>query len=67
MANRVFTKFHVDIGIGDAIISEPEWKKGEDILRFAGINPPRVAMLPIEQHFAEKIHAFSYPREERPF
>ncbi len=67
VANRIFTKFHVDIGIGDAIISKEEWKTGEDLLNFAGIDPVRVAMLPIEQHFAEKIHAFSYPRDKRPF
>jgi len=36
-------------------------------LGFAGIDPVRVAMLPVEQHFAEKIHAYSYPREKRPF
>src|SRR3989338_3345205 len=67
VANRVFTKFHIDVGIGDAIISEAEWKKGEDVLQFAGIEPAYVAMLPIEQHFAEKIHAYSYPRDKRPF
>ncbi|MCK5214303.1 MAG: nucleotidyl transferase AbiEii/AbiGii toxin family protein [Candidatus Omnitrophica bacterium] len=67
VANRVFSKFHVDIGIGDAVISEAEWKTGDDILGFAGIKPACVAMLPIEQHFAEKIHAYSYPREKRPF
>ncbi|MFZ3385573.1 MAG: nucleotidyl transferase AbiEii/AbiGii toxin family protein [Candidatus Hydromicrobium sp.] len=67
VANRVFTKFHIDIGIGDAVISEAEWKKGDDILGFAGIKPICVAMLPVEQHFAEKIHAYSYPREKRPF
>lgn len=67
VANRVFTKFHIDIGIGDAVISEAEWKTGEDILRFAGIKPVCVAMLPVEQHFAEKIHAYSYPRDKRPF
>ena len=26
-----------------------------------------MAVLPVEQHFAEKIHAYSYPREKRPF
>jgi predicted nucleotidyltransferase component of viral defense system len=67
VANRVFTKFHIDVGIGDAVISEPEWKKGEDALQFAGIEPAYAAMLPIEQHFAEKIHAYSYPRDKRPF
>ena len=67
VANRTFTKFHIDVGIGDAVISEAEWKTGDDILGFAGIKPAYVAMLPIEQHFAEKIHAYSYPREQRPF
>lgn len=67
VANRVFTKFHIDIGIGDAVIPEAEWKKGDDILGFAGIKPICVAMLPVEQHFAEKIHAYSYPRGKRPF
>jgi hypothetical protein len=62
VAHRVFTKFHIDVGIGDAVISEAEWKKGDDILRFAEIGPACVAMLPIEQHFAEKIHAYSYSR-----
>lgn len=67
VANRVFTKFHIDIGIGDAVISKAEWKTGDDILGFAGIKPVCVAMLPVEQHFAEKIHAYSYPRDKRPF
>lgn len=67
VANRIFTKFHIDIGIGDAIVSKEEWKTGDDLLSFAGIGPVRVAMLPIEQHFAEKIHAYSFPRDKRPF
>lgn len=67
VAHRVFTKFHIDVGIGDAVISEAEWQKGDDILQFADIKPVFVAMLPIEQHFAEKIHAYSYPRDKRPF
>jgi len=67
VANRVFTKFHIDIAIGDAVISEAEWKKGDNILGFAGIDPICVAMLPVEQHFAEKIHAYSYPCEKRHF
>jgi hypothetical protein len=67
VANRIFTKFHIDIGIGDAIVSKEEWKTGDDLLSFAGIDPVRVAMLPIEQHFAEKMHAYSFPRDKRPF
>ncbi|HCJ12345.1 MAG: hypothetical protein A2Y14_05240 [Verrucomicrobia bacterium GWF2_51_19] len=67
VANRVFTKFHIDVGLGDAVISEVEWKQGEASLQFAGIEPAFAAILPLEQHFAEKIHAFSYPRDKRPF
>jgi len=57
----------IDIAIDDAVISEAEWKKGDNILGFTGIDPICVAMLPVEQHFAEKIHAYSYPREKRHF
>ncbi|MBI2118375.1 MAG: nucleotidyl transferase AbiEii/AbiGii toxin family protein [Elusimicrobia bacterium] len=59
---RTFSKFHVDIGIGDALISNPEWKEGNKILDFAGIPPARIALLPIEQQFAEKLHAYTLPR-----
>lgn len=64
--NRTFSKFHLDIGIGDAVVSAPEWRKGQDFFNFAGIPPPNVALLPLAQHFAEKIHAYSIPRLERP-
>ena len=30
------------------------------------IPPPKVALLPKEQHFAEKIHVYSLPRTTRP-
>ena len=64
--NRTFSKFHLDVGIGDAVVSTPEWRKGQDFFGFAGISPPNVALLPLDQHFAEKIHAYSLPRAERP-
>ena len=63
--NRVFSKFRLDIGIGDAVISVPEWRKGQDFFSFAGISPPNVALLPLDQQFAEKIHAYTLPRTDR--
>lgn len=63
--NRPFAKFHVDVGLGDAVIAAPEWVSGRDLLAFAAIPPARVAMLPREQQFAEKIHAYTLPRGER--
>ncbi|MBI3611507.1 MAG: nucleotidyl transferase AbiEii/AbiGii toxin family protein [Nitrospirae bacterium] len=61
--NRTFARFTLDAGIGDAIISEPEWVTGHELLSFAGISPARIAVLPLEQQFAEKIHAYTLPRE----
>jgi hypothetical protein len=67
VAGRIFTQFHIDVGIGDAVVSDAEWQMGDDVLRFAGIEPAYVALLPTEQHFAEKLHAYSFPRDKRPF
>ena len=63
--SRTFATFHLDVGIGDAIVAEPEWLTGSDLLGFAGIPPARVAALAREQQFAEKIHAYTLPRGER--
>lgn len=61
--NRKFSEFHLDVGVGDAIISDPEWQKGPEFLSFAGVEPVMVAMLPRDQQFAEKIHSYTYPRD----
>lgn len=62
--NRPFVRwFNLDVGIGDAILAEPEWITGHELLSFAGISPARVAVLPLDQQFAEKIHAYTLPRE----
>ncbi len=64
--NRIFSKFHLDVSVGDAVVSMPEWRKGQDFFGFAGISAPNVALLPLDQQFAEKIHAYSLPRTSRP-
>jgi len=63
LAGRVFTKFHLDIGLGDAIVPPTEVVRGRDWLEFAGI--PLVPCIAIsrEQQFAEKLHAYTRPRE----
>ena len=61
--NRTFARFTLDAGIGDAVITEPEWITGHELLSFAGISPARIAVLPLEQQFAEKIHAYTLPRD----
>ena len=63
--NRTFVSFHLDVGVGDAIATPPEWLTGQDLLGFASIAPARAAALSREQQFAEKIHAYTLPRGER--
>lgn len=64
LAGRKFTTFHVDVAVGDAVVSAPDWEKGPELLAFAGIAPANAALLPREQQFAEKVHSFTYPRPE---
>lgn len=61
--NRLFTKFHLDIGIGDIVILPTEIIEGKDWLGFAGISPVKVIASSSEQQFAEKLHAYTMPRE----
>lgn len=55
--------FGVDLGFGDPILGEPDVVQGEDVLGFAGIPPPTVRLYPIETHLAEKLHAYTMPRD----
>lgn len=59
---RVFARFHLDVGIGNPIIEPLDPVKGEDWLAFAGLHTREVAAISLEQHFAEKIHAYTQPR-----
>src|SRR5208282_1232802 len=59
---RIFVGFHLDVGIGDAVMEPLEVIEGRDWLGFAGIASPSLYMIPREQQFAEKLHAYSLPR-----
>jgi len=63
LAGRVFTKFHLDIGIWDAIVPLTEIVSGRDWLDFAGIPLVPYSAISKEQQFAEKFHAYTCPRE----
>jgi predicted nucleotidyltransferase component of viral defense system len=63
LVGREFSNFHLDVAIGDAPIPEVEWITGNAFLNFADIPPARIAILPIERHFAEKLHAYTLPRD----
>jgi hypothetical protein len=65
MDGRVFARFHVDIGIGDEVMEPLDVVEGRDWLDFGGITPPSFPAISREQQFAEKLHAYSLPREAR--
>ena len=65
LAGRRFARFHLDIGLGDAVLDQPDWVAGSSLLDFAGIPPARVALYPPAQQFAEKVHAYTFPWQDR--
>ena len=62
MDERIFARFHLDAGIGDMVMRPLETIVCRDWLGFAGIESSRVRMIAREQQFAEKIHAYTLPR-----
>jgi hypothetical protein len=62
MDGRIFARFHLDAGIGDLVMQPLETIVCRDWLGFAGIESSRVQMIAREQQFAEKIHAYTLPR-----
>jgi nucleotidyltransferase AbiEii toxin of type IV toxin-antitoxin system len=59
LAGRVFDQFVVDVGFVDAISTNPDLIETSDLLSFAGIERIRVPALPLPQHIAEKVHAYT--------
>jgi len=59
LAGRTFDQFVVDIGFTDSVSWTPDTIETSDLLSFAGIGPIQVPALPLAQHLAEKVHAYT--------
>ena len=59
IAGRPFDDVTVDVGFGDPINEDPDMLLGPDLLGFADIIPSKVPALSLEQHIAEKVHAYT--------
>jgi hypothetical protein len=59
LAGRTFEEIRVDVAFGDLLVGTPEQVTGPGFLAFAGIDTPVVHALPLEQHVAEKVHAYT--------
>lgn len=66
MAGRRFAQFHLDVSAGDVLREPYEMLEGRDWFGFAGLSRVRVPAVSREEQFAEKLHAYSLPREGRP-
>lgn len=64
IADKLFVQFQIDVG-ADIIADKIENIRGTDWLDFCGISSPTIAMISLEQQLAEKIHAYTLPRNGR--
>lgn len=62
MDGRTFVEFHIDIAAGDVVMTPIDTTEGRDWLKFAGIPASTFPTISREQHFAEKVHAYTVPR-----
>lgn len=58
LAGRVFENSTVDVGFGDPLVGA-DLVRGPNLLDFADIRPVELPALPLEQHVAEKLHAYT--------
>lgn len=63
LAGYVFIRFAIDVAAGDMWLEPHHLAPTPDWLGFAGIAAPKVPVISREQQFAEKLHAYSRPRQ----
>jgi hypothetical protein len=59
VAGRIFEEITIDIGSDDPIDWMPEDVLGTNLLGFAELERISIPVLPLEQHVAEKVHAYT--------
>lgn len=63
LAGRDYVHFGLDIAYGDPIHGDPVLVTGSDFFEKYGIPPVEVAVYPAASHLAEKVHAYTLPRD----
>lgn len=61
---RLFVRFPIDVVISSLVLDPIEKLDHRDWLGFAGIESKPYPTISREQQFAEKLHAYTYPRDE---
>lgn len=62
---RTFAKFQLDVAAGDVQREPVELVQARSWLEFAGFAAPVFRTIASEEHFAQKLHAYTYPRTGR--
>ena len=65
LAGRPFEEFKVDVATRPEVVEPIEEVPESDTLAFADIVPVRFRAISLSQQFAEKVHAFTLPWEDR--
>ena len=55
--------FGIDVALAESLMGNSEVVKGSPFLSFAGFAPTRFRVYPVETHVAEKLHAYTLPRQ----
>ncbi len=63
IAGKLYAAFGLDVAYGDPILGEPDVLDGTDFFEKYGIPPVRVRTYPATTHLAEKLHAYTLPRD----
>lgn len=61
---RLFIRFPMDIVVSSMVLEPIEEIASEDWLQFAGVGTMDFPAISAEQQFAEKLHAYTLPRED---
>lgn len=59
VAGRLFEPLLIDVGLGSELLRPPDELTAPDLLDFAEIAPAHVRAIALEQHIAEKVHAYT--------
>jgi predicted nucleotidyltransferase component of viral defense system len=59
VGGRLFEPLLIDVGVGSESFPPPDELTAPDLLDFAEIEPPHIRTIRLEQHIAEKLHAYT--------
>lgn len=63
IASKPYAHFGLDIAYGDPILGQPDLLEGSDFFEKYGIPRIHVRTYPATTHLAEKLHAYTLPRD----